>query len=426
MTFDFRGRARRWLDRWGRILPLLFAEFIVLLGFGALLPVLPLYAAQHGIDVHTYGLITAAWPLSKLFAEPIFGAIADRTGQHRLLMVSGLVLLGVFMLVPLVATSAAALFVSRLLAGAATGMYDPAARGIIVDRTPEGERGEAFGLYTAFQMSGFVVGPIIGALGAAFGGGLGFPFLLTGVLSLLASGFIFAWLRRSPVTRPGRSALPDHGPDVAPPGASAPSDEPVAEAPPTLRNGPFIAAVTMYFGVSLSFGVYEVVWTLYLLRLGASLEWVGATFAVFGLGVALASPLAGRLVDRRGALKIAAAGSAAICVCGALYVLATEPVFPSVVVPFEAVAEAFVVPALFTLVAQGTPAGRSATAQGIFGASGTIALIVASLAAGILWERDPALPFVFFVVGLLITIAIGLLIDRAWRARDRVTAAASA
>jgi MFS family permease len=338
-------------------------------------------------------------------------------------MVGGLVLLGIFMLVPLFLTSAAALFVSRFLAGAATGMYDPAARGIIVDRTPEGERGEAFGLYTAFQMGGFMIGPVIGAIGAAATGGLGFPFALTGGLSILAAVFIFVWLRRSPIRTRGGVVAFDHGPDVAPPGSPRATDDGkdgTHARPQTLVNGPFIASVVMYFGVSLAFGVYEVVWTLYMLRLGATLEWVGGTFAIFGLGVVIASPFAGRLVDRRGALTIAAVGGASIAVCGVLYVLASEPLFPSVVVPIESIAEAFIVPALFTLVAQGTPAGRSATAQGIFGASGTVALIVASLSAGFLWERDPALPFVFFVVGILITVALGLLIDRSWRSRARL------
>jgi DHA1 family multidrug resistance protein-like MFS transporter len=417
------ARARSWTDQWGPILPLLVAEFIVLLGFGALLPVLPLYAAQHGIDPQSYGIITAAWPLAKLFAEPIFGAVADRTGRHRVLMVTGMVLMGIFMIVPLFFTSAAALFVSRFLAGGATGMYDPAARGLIVDRTPEEKRGEAFGLYTAFQMGGFVVGPVIGAIGAAAGGGLGFPFVLTGGLSIVAAAFIWVWLRRSPVHVRGAIVEGDHGPDVAPLGSSPTTrDDDALEGarPPNLLNGPFIAAVVMYFGVSLAFGVYEVVWTLYMLHLGATLEWVGGTFAIFGLGVVIASPLDGKLVDRRGALTIATAGGLAIAVCGVCYAIASEPVFPSVVVPVESIAEAFVVPALFTLVAQGTPQGRSATAQGIFGASGTIALIVASLSAGFLWEHDPALPFVFFVVGILITVAFGLLIGRSWRSRNRL------
>ena len=58
---------------------------------------------------------------------------------------------------------------------------------MIVDATEEGERGEAFGIYAAFQMGGFVLGPVIGAFGAAMGGGFTFPFVFTGVLTLLAA-----------------------------------------------------------------------------------------------------------------------------------------------------------------------------------------------------------------------------------------------
>ena len=99
-----------------------------------------------GADQAHPGVVVA--PLSEDDASLAFA----RGRDDRLLMVSGLVLMGIFMIVPLFFTSAAALFVSRFLAGGATGMYDPAARGLIVDRTPEEKRGEAFGLYTAFQM----------------------------------------------------------------------------------------------------------------------------------------------------------------------------------------------------------------------------------------------------------------------------------
>lgn len=408
-------RVERWIQRWRLLLPVLVAEFVVLLGFGALLPVLPLYVAEHGIDVATYGLITAAWAIAKLFSEPFFGYIADRTGRHRLLMVTGLILLSIFMLLPLVFTSAMALFVLRLLAGAAAGMYDPAARGIIVDSTAEDERGQAFGLYTAFQMGGFLVGPVLGAIGAAFGGGFGFPFVLTGVLTLGAAIYLWIAMRPRPATHARTAdtdAMLDRGPDVAAPssGLRAPLDSPTDKAGPLadLLNGPFMAALIIYFGVSLAFGVYEVTWTLYMFHLGASLELVGATFSIFGVGVVIASPLAGRIIDRVGAIRFAVLGSAAIGVCGVLYVLATEPVFPSIVVPFEAVAEGFAVPALYALVAIGTPAGRSSTAQGIFGAAGTVALIVASLSAGVLFEKDPTWPFLFFVVGLMVTVTLGL------------------
>jgi MFS family permease len=66
--------------------------------------------------------------------------------------------------------------------------------------------------------------------------------------------------------------------------------------------------------------------------------------------------------------------------------------------------------ALFTLVSLGSPVGRASTAQGIYGASGTVALIVASLAAGVLWESNSSWPFWFFVAGMAISLALGLLI----------------
>ena len=48
-------RIRAWLDRWGDVVPLLLAEFIVWLGFGALLPVLPLYFTEQGVDLALLG-----------------------------------------------------------------------------------------------------------------------------------------------------------------------------------------------------------------------------------------------------------------------------------------------------------------------------------------------------------------------------------
>jgi MFS family permease len=417
-----RDRIRRWNERWRPLLPVLLAEFVILLGFGSLLPVLPLYVAQQGIDVPTYGLITAAWAIAKLVSEPFFGYIADRTGRPKPQMLVGLVLLALFTLLPIVFTSAIALFVLRLLAGASAGMYDPAARGIIVDATREGERGEAFGLYSAFQMGGFLVGPVIGALGAHLGGGYVFPFVFTAVVTVAAAGYLLLALpSRSAVATESRAASgPDFGPDIAAAGAGDPAAQrspggrpnPRAEATVAplraLLNGPLVAAVVIYFGVSLAFGVYEVIWTLYMVRLGASLEWVGATFTLFGLGVVVVSPFAGRIVDRVGAIRFVVGGSLAIAVAGALYAASTEPVFPSIVVPFEAVAEGFVTPALFVLVAAGSPPGRSSTAQGIFGGAGTIALVVASICGGVLWARDPAWPFWFFIVGILVSLAIGL------------------
>src|ERR1700693_4204245 len=97
------GRLSTWLERWGEIVPLLLAEFIVWLGFGALLPVLPIYFTQQGVDLALLGLVIAAWPAARLFGEPVFGWIADRTARVPI-MVGGLVATGIFSILPLVFT----------------------------------------------------------------------------------------------------------------------------------------------------------------------------------------------------------------------------------------------------------------------------------------------------------------------------------
>jgi hypothetical protein len=69
------------------------------------------------------------------------------------------------------------------------------------------------------------------------------------------------------------------------------------------------------------------------------------------------------------------------------------------------------------LVAFGSPSGRSSTAQGIFGAVGTIGLIVATVMAGALWELGRGWPFIFFVIGASSCLVLGLGLYRAGRRR---------
>ena len=54
-------RLAGWLARWQPVLPILVAEFMAMVGFGALLPILPLYVTEQGVDPATLGIIVAAW-----------------------------------------------------------------------------------------------------------------------------------------------------------------------------------------------------------------------------------------------------------------------------------------------------------------------------------------------------------------------------
>jgi DHA1 family multidrug resistance protein-like MFS transporter len=411
------ARPTAWLDRWGGIAPLLLGEFIVWLGFGALLPVLPIYFTENGVDLAQLGLVIAAWPMARLVSEPIFGYVADRTSRVPL-MVIGLVMTGVFCLLPLIFVGTVAFIVLRFLAGLATALYDPAARGFLTDAIPAERRGEAFGLYGAVQMGGFLVGPAIGAIGAQRFGGVGFVFVFSGVVAVLASIPIALRLREGGGhTHPSSPRAATEFSRDAPEGraavrlaSDAAADTP--DVPRSLWNRGLIAALIINAGGNFAGGTYEVIWSLFLTGLGASLDLVGLTFAMFGLPVLLLSPFAGRLVDRRGALLFVVVGSILPAAMGLVYPRIPEPIYAVPLILVEATGFAMLNPALYSVVAANSPTGRSSTAQGLFGAAGTVGFIVASLIAGVLAKTNIVYPMYVFTAVLATTLIVGLAIGR--------------
>jgi MFS family permease len=416
------GRVSAWLDRWGGILPLLVAEFVVWLGFGGLLPVLPLYLTEHGIDLATLGVVIAAWPAARLVSEPIFGYIADRTARMPL-MVIGLIASGVFGALPLVLTGPVAFVVLRGLSGLGAAIYDPAARGYLTDATPPERHGEAFGLYGAAQMGGLLLGPSLGALGASIFGGIGFVFVFSGLTAVVAAVGIALNVHEDPAMTRTRSApttdvteFPHEAPYLEGQRARATTGEARttdAGRPMRLLNRGLLAAIVLNAGGAFGGGTYEVIWSLFLQGLGADLALIGLTFAMFGLPVLLFSPFAGRLVDRRGPMAFIVLGTVLPAVTGILYTRLVDPVLAVPLILIEATGFALLNPALYAVVAANSPAGRSSTAQGLYGAAGTLGFIVASLVAGALAALDILYPFYVFSAVLMVSLLIGVAIGGA-------------
>ena len=424
------SRFAAWRARWGPITPLFLAEFILWLGFGGLLPVLPLYFVDQGVDLATLGVVVAAWPAARLIGEPIFGWLADRTARVPL-MVTGLLLAGVFTILPLVITGPVAFIVLRAAVGLATSIFDPAARGYVTDATPADRRGEAFGLYGAAQMGGLLLGPAIGAIGADQFGGFGFVFVFGGVAAMVAAIPIALLVRESGTrTHPAPSLDPTEFPpdspsiarraaedvagDIVAGRATAADHQSVRDPAPSMRllNRGLIAALVINVGGNYAAGTYDVIWSLFLQGLGAGLGLIGLTFAMFGLPILILSPYAGRLVDRRGPFGFIVIGSVLPVCVGLLYPRLTDPNLAVPLILVEATGFALLNPALYAMVAANSPPGRSSTAQGIFGAAGTLGFVVSSLVTGVLAGVNLVYPFYLFSAVLAGTLVLGLLIGR--------------
>jgi len=136
--------------------------FIDLVGFGIVIPILPLYAEKFAPSPAVFGLLMASYSIMQFIFSPILGRLSDRWGRRPILLVSlvgsavGYVLFGF-------AGSLAVLFASRIVDGISGGNISTA-QAVIADITGPEERAKGMGLIGAAFGLGFILGPAIGAI----------------------------------------------------------------------------------------------------------------------------------------------------------------------------------------------------------------------------------------------------------------------
>jgi MFS family permease len=168
-------------------LPLLFAIFLDLVGFGMMFPDVQLRAQEYGAPGWLIGVILASYYLVQMVVSPHWGRLSDRIGRKPVLLLCG-------------ATSAASMvvyalghntwwmFASRLAAGFGAANV-VVAQAYIADTTPESDRAPALGRVNAAVSAGLVLGPVIGGFLAARGGNF-----LLGMTAAAASGIGVLWI----------------------------------------------------------------------------------------------------------------------------------------------------------------------------------------------------------------------------------------
>ncbi|HXU71306.1 MAG TPA: MFS transporter [Polyangia bacterium] len=131
-----------------------------LLGFGIVIPILPLYAEKlHATDFET-GILLAIYSVMQLFFSPIWGRLSDRAGRRPVLLISILGSCG-SQLGYALAPSFWWLVVARGFAGVC-GANITAAQAYIADVTDEKSRAAGMGMLGAAMGLGFIFGPAVG------------------------------------------------------------------------------------------------------------------------------------------------------------------------------------------------------------------------------------------------------------------------
>jgi MFS family permease len=141
---------------------LFLVVFVDLLGFGMVIPVMPLYAKALGAPEIWTGLLSTGYSAMQFVFAPIWGRLSDRIGRRPVLLVS-IAMTAVAFLVYGLAGTFFVLLLARLFAGVATANI-AIARAFVADvTTPEG-RARGMGIIGAAFGLGFVLGPALGGI----------------------------------------------------------------------------------------------------------------------------------------------------------------------------------------------------------------------------------------------------------------------
>src|SRR6266540_1087554 len=133
-----------------------------LIGFGIVLPILPLWAERFGARPGTIGALVATYSAFQLVCAPLWGRLSDRVGRKPVLVLSLLGTAAGSLLTGL-ASSLVLLFVGRAIDGM-SGASVAVAQAAVTDLAEPSERPRLLGLIGAAFGLGFVAGPALGSL----------------------------------------------------------------------------------------------------------------------------------------------------------------------------------------------------------------------------------------------------------------------
>ncbi len=166
--------------------------FIDLIGFGIIIPLLPLYARDFGANAFLVGLLLMSYSLMQFFFAPMWGRLSDKIGRRPVLLIS-LCTSVIGYTIWAMSDSLAMLFVSRIIAGLGNANL-AVAQAFMADVTPENERSRGMGMIGAAFGLGFVLGPAIAGIAISCGvhpGRLGF---VAAIFSIIDLAFTFIYL----------------------------------------------------------------------------------------------------------------------------------------------------------------------------------------------------------------------------------------
>lgn len=389
--------------RWAQLGVVSAASFIVWAGFGAILPYLPIFLKdQAHSSMLMIGVIASMYYVGTLlFASPL-GWLSDAFGRKPVI-VAGVALYTVSMLLFTTTLEPLWFIVFRLLEGIGAAAVMPAGQAFIADITREKERSKAYGVLMTAQFGGLIVGPALAwPIYHAFGEGTsGFY----AIFYIAAAGAALATLALLVFVR-------EPGSRKASAQTRARVSRPTREE---ILTPPILAFVLIAFTNHFSMGAFEVVWSIRLTDMGASLAYVSLTFVAFSVPMLL-SFLGGILADRISRFVLMFTGFSIAAAAWVVYGTTIDLRLILAASVIEGLAVAFSYPAKQAFLIQVSPAPWRGTVVGMENTSMQLAGLIGTLTAPVIygWMSGYVLALAGCISMLGLAVAAPVL-HREWR-----------
>ena len=284
-TIDLQDRGKSAVGMESLRKPLLIltgSQFLNNLGFGSVIPVLPIFATELGLGASGVGMILSTSAAARLMMNIPAGRLSDTFGRIPL-MVSGQLITSLASIGTGLSASLPQLLFARLLLGAGGSLSMAGSGAYLADVTSSAPhlRGKVIGFQSTVISMAYAVGPALGGYLCDLYGARTMFFLLGGAAAVASAGFY---------------GLPESHPSSS---DTAPKKFPKH----LLREPNQQGLVAMNFAVFGSYSCLMAVFPLHaasILGDSGSATTIGALFATSAIVGFVGAPLGGFLCDKIG------------------------------------------------------------------------------------------------------------------------------
>jgi MFS family permease len=353
----------------------------------ALLPVF--LVGVLGASVTAVGLLEGAAEALAQITKVFSGTLSDWLGKRKLLTVVGYGLAALTKPLFALAPSPAWVFAARGLDRVGKGLRGAPRDALIADLTPEAIRGAAFGLRQAVDTVGAFAGPLLAiALMTATVNDFRMVFWLATIPAAVSVLVLVLFVRE-----PQRRA-PRH---------STARPRVIALVGTLGSHFWWLALVAMLFTLARFSEAFLI---LKAADVGLGVAYVPAILVVMNVAYALSAYPAGWLSDRVSRWAVFGVGAALLGAADVVLAFGASVAAVGVGVALWGLHMGFTQGLLAALVADAARAEQRGTAFGVFNLVTGLALLAASVLAGVLWDRGG--PTLTFLAGAALTAAAGI------------------